>query len=494
MISDTDPSTASERAHREVSQGTAQMLAGKLLLLVAGFAISMILARALGPAAFGAYGIIMSMLTWVQTVQSTGVGGATENLTPQYTDAPQVIEWTAKALLMAWSVVLWLVVWFGAPMLTTLIGLEDGLWIVRLASVDILLMGWAFALRGVLAGQRRFAEFSVTLVIQAVTKLACIAVLLGFGLTLELVIVAHVLGTAALLVYLLVRYHSRPARPSLSLARTMVRIGTHVSIGTIATQLLLNFGFWLLPTLSPGSDAEIGLYVASLHLTRMLTLVPSVLTGVVFVTLAWGLAESDREARRAAAQHRIQAAMRIALLILAFPTAILLVDASPILSLLYSDVYAGGAAILRGLTVAFVVYAFVDLLFAALQTSGLFAFGAATLAALIPVNLVLNVLLVPGHGAVGVTLALVLTMTGAAIIGIVASIRRFGSIVVPLSLLRCVAAGAVIAGLAAWFPIEGALLLVKFAVLGLLYLLLLAASRELKVADFTVLFVWARPA
>jgi O-antigen/teichoic acid export membrane protein len=215
----------------------------------------MILARALGPAAFGAYGIIMSMLTWAQTVQSSGIPGATENLTPQYADAPELIEWTAKALLMSGSVVLWAVVWFAAPWLTTLIGLQDGTWILRLASLDILLMGWVYAFQGVLAGQRRFGEFSINLIIQALTKLACIVALFAIGLTVERVIAAHVLGTAALLVYILVRYRSRVAVPSLQLAKTMVRIGTHVGVGVIATQLLINIGFWLLPRLSPGGAA-----------------------------------------------------------------------------------------------------------------------------------------------------------------------------------------------------------------------------------------------
>ena len=57
--------------------------------------------------------------------------------------------------------------------------------------------------------------------------------------------------------------------------------------------------------------------------------------------------------------------MRIAVLIMVFPTVVLLIDARPILSLLYSDVYADGASVLRGLTLAFVAFAFVDLLFRA---------------------------------------------------------------------------------------------------------------------------------
>ena len=128
------------------------------------------------------------------------------------------------------------------------------------------------------------------------------------------------------------------------------------------------------------------------------------------------------------------------------------------------------------------------------MTSGRFAFGAGTQAALIPANLILNIMLVPTLGAIGVALALLLTMAGAAAIGIVACVHRFGPIVVPLSLLRCAGAGAVIAGAAALSPIDGAMLPVKFAVLGVLYLLLLAASREFKVADVTALFLWVRPA
>jgi hypothetical protein len=39
LISDSDQPTGSERAHREVARGTGQLLVGKLVLLVAGFAV-----------------------------------------------------------------------------------------------------------------------------------------------------------------------------------------------------------------------------------------------------------------------------------------------------------------------------------------------------------------------------------------------------------------------------------------------------------------------
>ena len=62
--------------------GTMQLLAGRLSAMACGYAITVVLARGLGPADFGVYGVIISVLTVVEMVAGLGIPGATTKLIP----------------------------------------------------------------------------------------------------------------------------------------------------------------------------------------------------------------------------------------------------------------------------------------------------------------------------------------------------------------------------------------------------------------------------
>src|SRR5580765_3083122 len=47
-----------------IGQGTMQIMMGRMVLFAAGYFVAMLLARRLGPADYGAYGIILSVVLW----------------------------------------------------------------------------------------------------------------------------------------------------------------------------------------------------------------------------------------------------------------------------------------------------------------------------------------------------------------------------------------------------------------------------------------------
>ena len=60
-----------------------------------------ILARGLGPAEFGIYGVIISVLTWTQLLLNGGVPGATAKLFAEQPERAAAIEQTARAVLIS---------------------------------------------------------------------------------------------------------------------------------------------------------------------------------------------------------------------------------------------------------------------------------------------------------------------------------------------------------------------------------------------------------
>jgi O-antigen/teichoic acid export membrane protein len=65
------------------ARGTIELLVARGCFLVSGYLIAVILARGLGPLEYGVYGVVMSLLVWLEMLGSIGVPGAMTKRIPQ---------------------------------------------------------------------------------------------------------------------------------------------------------------------------------------------------------------------------------------------------------------------------------------------------------------------------------------------------------------------------------------------------------------------------
>ena len=57
----------------QTARGTVQLLMGRGLFMVSGYLIAVILARGLGPVEYGIYGMVMSLLLWLEVAGDMGI-------------------------------------------------------------------------------------------------------------------------------------------------------------------------------------------------------------------------------------------------------------------------------------------------------------------------------------------------------------------------------------------------------------------------------------
>ena len=79
------------------ARGTAHLVVAQGVLLVTGFAVSVILARELGPAGFAIYGVVMSVLGWAERVLNAGIPAATATLLAKESGSGASIERTTHS-------------------------------------------------------------------------------------------------------------------------------------------------------------------------------------------------------------------------------------------------------------------------------------------------------------------------------------------------------------------------------------------------------------
>jgi O-antigen/teichoic acid export membrane protein len=479
------PSVASPPA-----RGVVQLFAAHACFMGSGYFISVLLARGLGPAEYGDYGVILSVLVWIEIVAGAGITGAVAKLIPQHEGQALVVERTARTLLLLASVGLFCLCWFSASAFARLFDIAGGEALFRLAIVDLPLSGLYFSYRGALLGNRRFGVWSLGLIIYSQTKLAGIVLLILLGPSVSGALLVNVLATAGALLFLGVKSSPSISPPSLPLALLTLRVALPIALYLVTLQVLLSLDLWCLKGLGGGPGEVVGFYVAAGNVARLLLIVPTVLAAVLFPSLSWALGRQDETVAR----DYLSGGVRFAFILLPPIIALLALHAGEVMELFFSSAYAQGGIYLGLQLVAFGLFAFFDIGFQALMAAEKLYRCAGILVALVPIALASNFMLIPRFGAMGAAASLLLTIGLGTMIAAVLVFHRFGSVIRTSTVFRVSVATALILLIGAQISVPSIWLPFKLAALFSAYAVLLTISRELRWQELRALIVRPRAA
>jgi O-antigen/teichoic acid export membrane protein len=474
------PPVSADDAHHRQRKGTRQLLAGRASFIASGYVVSVILARGLGPALYGYYGIIVSLITRIELITSAGIPGAIAKLIPEHQEDSRPVEATARALLLGIGFLAFALCWLAAPLVEQSFKVPNATLLFRIASLDVPATALYVSYTGILGGHRRFGHLAIAQMVYAASKVAGVLILLSIGMTVVGVLLTNALATMVACVFLLAKFPPSGFRPEPQLLRRIGAIAVPMGTYLIAAQVLSNMDLWALQLLWRGSEEVVGRYVAALNISRTLTIIPTVQSGVLFASLAWALAANDLPAVR----RHIQEATRFALIAAAGALVMLAPDASVLMGTIFSSAYAPGGRFLEYQLIAFGVYGLLDAYAHTLVVAGRQWLAAGILLCLLPVAWLSNVLLIPRVGPVGAAMSLALGLgSGVVIMGAV-TWRRFGALIRLSTLLRVVlAAGIAVAVSEVLEPVRGAWVVPKIGLIGLIYVGALILTREVTSAD-----------
>jgi stage V sporulation protein B len=469
------------------ARGTVQLIFARGCFMVGGYFIAVTLARELGPVDFGVYGVIMSVLVWIEMASSSGVPAATAKLVPEYVRRESDVEKTATVFLFVLSVALLILCWFLAPALARLFRIHTGATLFRVAILDLPLSGIYYAYQGVLRANRRFGTLSASLITYSLTKVLGVLLLTLLGLSVIGALAVNILATVGALVYLSMTAPNR-GRFDYTLIKPLFRVALPLGFALAVMQVLVNVDLWFLKHLWTGRGEVVGMYVASLNVSRLLTVVPTVVNGMLFSLLSWALAQKNE----ALAREYIQSATRFALVSLLPACVLMSLNAEALMACLYSGVYRAGGSYLRLQVIAFGLFAMVGILANSIMAAGKYFQPIVVLVFLMPVAYLLNQTFIPRFGGVGAAASLLVTM----VLGVgwlaLTVYRRFGTPVKWRTPLRVAGAAAATGVLSTQWEAEGVLLLLKLSILGGIYLSLLVLMKELKQDDLKGFTLWRK--
>ncbi|WP_089935230.1 lipopolysaccharide biosynthesis protein [Candidatus Entotheonella palauensis] len=427
------------------ARGTIALVLSRGGYFVLGYLAVVVLARELGPAAYGVYSVIMALLVWLEESGRYAVPSATAKLlaetsTPSDHDA---FERSALALNLGIHIFFFLVLWVLAPWLARWFDIEHGALLFRLAAIDLPLFGLYTAIQAIHQGHRHFMLLGVSQVAYAFAKFAGVLSLMVIGVSLEKALVINVLSTIVGCAFLFPKIGLRCQGQWFSKVSPLVAIAVPIGLYYFPLMLRSTLLLGILRLVLPDSEeATIGILMAAVNIARVPAFALATVTVVILPSISSALARDDV----ALARQYLQQALRF-FAILFLPACFVLVAESEALMLfIYSEAFAGGGLLLGLLVVSEGLYTIQAIFGSVLHGAGEMRKTAVMIMlALIP-YLALLVGLTHISGAVGAVWAAVVTpLLGIAVFGAMIR-RRFGSLMPQHRVVKLALAGGLMFG------------------------------------------------
>lgn len=457
----------------KAQRGTVMHLGAQLSLMASSYALSLVLARGLGPAAFGVYGVVYSLLLAVELVSRFGLPEAASKLLAERGGRDAGLEATALTMGAVVHLCVFAVFWLAAPLLAQLLGIDDGTRLFRIAALDIPAYGLMAASYHLLNGRRMFHLESSGLAIYGLTRLVGIVVLLAVGPTVAGALALNVATSLVALAFFAWHVGRDAWRPTLVEWRPIVRLAVPIAVTSMGSTILISLDLWMLS--ASGSvidDVTRGHYVAAATIARIPNLVANAMAAVLLPSIAAALVLDDGDV----AGRAYRGAMRFLAVTLIGGCALVAANAEGVLVLLFGGEYGAAAPLLQILIFSHGLFltVFLSLCGVAVGCGRAAAAGTAALVAIVPAA-ILDLVLIRQFGEVGAAWGALAALVAVTVyVGVLIG-RRLGAPLERSPFIRIVAAAAVVAFVSSRIETAGLWLLVELAVAGIAYLGLIAA-------------------
>jgi len=471
---------------RPAAHGVVFLTASQATMVVCGYLIHSVATRLLGPPSYGRLALVFSVTTWLKCVQAHLLVAGYQKVVSEDHRRIHAAFASGRTWYTLATVAL-LAAYAGAvPLLVRAFGDARLTWFLLLAAVEIPFYAALCFGRRLVIGVRHYAPSAAVMMIYAVVRAGAACALLYGGLGVRGAIMGQILGSLAggvVAIALCLRVRSSiapvpyPAATRRALAWTSMELPTALCLMTV-----VNIDLWFVKALVPG-DALVGLYGSAYALSRLPQFAVFGMGAAVFPRVSGALHEGKRDLAQSVARQ----ALRVCLLLFIALSSLVASAPSEIATLFFSEKYAAAGAPLMILMASMSCFGLLWLSATLVAATGHLRLRLAIVAALLPVGVVLCRTLIPRHQLIGGAVAALITLAIGAVAAAILLYRYLAVAPPGWTLLRCALAGAAVFFVGRAWPAAGALLVVKMAVLGALYLVILLVLREIRRDDWHTL-------
>lgn len=460
-----------------LAKGSLYLTLASGLFIVVGYVTNIVLGRLLGPVNYGNYGVIVSLISLVNIIQTTGLTQSVAKYLAENEDLTDAIMNSALRLQLILTGSMSILFFLAAPLIAFLLNDETLTPYLKLAA-------FSFPLYGVYAltidynnGRHFFKKQALLNSIYSLTKALCVV---GLGLLFHLKGVLWGFILAPLFSLFFGFYYPKSVKKQFPYKKLLLFSLPLIGYILFST-LLQSIDLYFVKALLVPESA--GYYTASQNISRVLYFGTIAFSSVLLPSVS----RSIKEGRTTDTTQTITRILRVVLIIITPLVALIAATSTQLLAFLYSDTYKPASDSLAILGISFGLFT----LFTVICTI-LIAAGKPTKACLLAiVGLILNAifcfLLIPHLLLTGAAMAGVFSNGIILFLAIVFVYRTLHSVLAIKHIVRIIGISLLIFVFAKLIPTETLLLPVFYLALFALYCLMLIVTKEVTISEFKLI-------
>ena len=469
--------------NKVLGKGTAYVMGASLIFVLCNYLIHVGLARKLGPAEYGLFGIVSSLYLLSTAFLTTGIPRAAARAiasNPKETDS--IMHSAIKLQLIFASIIslLYLVLaFFIAPVILHDQSITKYIILVGLSSIPFGVV--ILYQNGLFNGQRLFKKQALTLIAHSLLRVIFVFVTIFIGGKVFGVFIAFFL--AALLTIFLCFYINKNKETPIQNYPYLkiISFATPLTIAAVALTFIRDGNVLIIKSILH-DNVLAGLYTSALTLSDL----PYLVFAGVSLTLMPSIAKAIAENNILLTKKYISQTLRYLLLFLLPLIALLAANAKVFLHFFFSDQYASATPILQLLALSSLFLIF-TLTLTSITTGG----GKPTIEMVVYLSMVcvlvpLNIILLPSFGLIGAALALTAATFSSLCVMSVLVYRKFHSLIPFSSTLKISLSSFLLFLLAPYLPYHGPFFVLTHFLLLALYGCILFVFKEITPQDLAL--------
>lgn len=447
--------------------------------MAAGYLVNIFLGRSLGPVAYGTYGVIISLMTAVNLMQTAGLPQAVAKYIAEDENKADEVLKSGLLIQIVATVLLTVLFFILAKPLALLLHDVKLVPYIQLASLILPLYGIFALYTGYYNGLHNFKRQSVLNILYALLKVIAVLVLVSLFQLIGAIVGFIISPIAAIMTGIKIPKKVRQSFPY----KKIILFSLPLIGFAIFSNLLQSIDLFFVKALMHSNKAT-GFYTANQNIAEIPFYAVTALAGVVFP----GISRSVSQKLKEHTKKLILMSLRSALLILL--PSILLISATSfyLLTFLFSSSYQLGATALSILVIGNGFFTLFTIMAMIISGSG-FPLTSSILSGIgVIISSLVCIWLIPLFGLLGAamatTIASFLVMLGAAVIVYL----NFGVLLSVQSFLKILVASLIIYLLAKIIILPVILLPFLYIFLFGIYILLLILLKEITRDDVALLY------
>lgn len=459
-----------------LAKGTLYFMSVQLVFLASGYIIHAGLGRLLGPAAYGIFGVVISLMALVNVLLITGVPLAGSRFVAMANESVGAIKRVTVNLQVVLSLVVFALYFFLSPVIAELLGDPTLSGYIRATAFVIPAYALNSLYGGFLNGLRMYGRQGAMQFFSSIAKVvgAVGLVLLGFAIygAIAGYLLGSLMGLAIGWYYL--RRTGEDSNPGSFPARKIIDFAYPVIIFSFALLFLMSIDLFLVKRIL-GEDVQVGYYAAASTLSKF----------PYYILTGLGVALFPAISKSSAVQtgKYIRESMRYLMLLLLPAVFIISGSSQALVAFLYSERFAPASLPLAILVFGVAAFTLFSILTTVINAAGTPRVSMMIAVVLIPLAAILNWLLIPAYRLEGAAIATTITGFLGLVIASMYVLRVFGVLMERVSFLKMLLASLIVFAIALAVPAGGLLLPLWYAFLFALYLCILALVKELNKKD-----------